>query len=93
MTKGTSKEDRDKYDGKRCGWAKFDTKMTNESLGNELLEKLWQGADVNLPEGTNEERRVVFSTKWFASKFLDLSEKMQKQFVKEQTLTSSRELS
>ena len=52
MTKGTSKEDREKYDGKRRGWAKFDTKMTNGSLANELLEKLWQGADVNLPEGT-----------------------------------------
>ena len=75
-----------KYDGKRRGWAKFDTRMSNECLGNELLEQLWAGSDVNLPEGTSETQRTTFSAKWFASKFLDLSEKMQKQFVKEQTL-------
>ena len=74
-----------KYDGKRRGWAKFDTRMSNECLGNELLEQLWAGSDVNLPEGTSETQRTTFSAKWFASKFLDLSEKMQKQFVKEQT--------
>ena len=87
MTKGTMKRDGgQKYDGKRRGWAKFDTRMSNECLGNELLEQLWAGTDVNLPEGTSEAQRTAFSTKWFAAKFLDLSEKMQKQFVKEQTL-------
>ena len=87
MTKGTMKRDGgQKYDGKRRGWAKFDTRMSNECLGNELLEQLWAGTDVNLPEGTSEAQRTAFSTRWFAAKFLDLSEKMQKQFVKEQTL-------
>ena len=83
-TKDTEGES--KYDGKRRGWAKFDTRMSNECLGDELLEKLWAGTEVNLPEGTTEAQRTSFSTKWFAAKFLDLSEKMQKQFVKEQTL-------
>ena len=39
-----------KYDGKRRGWAKFDTRMSNECLGNEQKEISPQYPDIPNPQ-------------------------------------------
>ena len=62
--------------------AKFDTKMGVKCLGDEILEAIWNGVDVHLPEGLSEAKRIEFAERWFADKYCDLSEKMPEQHYK-----------